>query len=477
MSHSALEKKKRKIIVLGAGISGLAAARRLLALGADVSLWESSSRVGGVIDTVQRGGLQFEQSTDNFITTVPTVIELCRELGLEDDLVQTNNRDRRTYVVRKGRLHPLPDGFMMLAPTKLWPMVVTPLLSPFGKLRAGLELLIPRKKDSADETIGRFARRRLGREATERIVEPLLSGIYAGDAEKISLEATLPRFRELERKYRSLIVAMTLGQRAARRAKRQEESGARYSLFMTLRSGLAELPKAIARRFPEGTLRLNRRAVSVRRQGADRWLVSDDAGQSETCDGVICALPSYVAGELFTESVPEAARFYNTMEQTGCAVCSMAFKTEQIRAKFAGMGFVVPTIEGGILVAGSFSSHKYPHRAPEGITLLRLFVGGARAPEVVEMEPEALMKRVLDEIRPMLRIEGEPFDTELARWPRGMPQYYLGHLDRLAELDKALERYPGLALCGNSFRGVGIPACVESGYRAAEGLCGQVKES
>ncbi len=162
MSHSALEKKKRKIIVLGAGISGLAAARRLLALGADVSLWESSSRVGGVIDTVQRGGLQFEQSTDNFITTVPTVIELCRELGLEDDLVQTNNRDRRTYVVRKGRLHPLPDGFMMLAPTKLWPMVVTPLLSPFGKLRAGLELLIPRKKDSADETIGRFARRRLG---------------------------------------------------------------------------------------------------------------------------------------------------------------------------------------------------------------------------------------------------------------------------------------------------------------------------
>ena len=141
------------------------------------------------------------------------------------------------------------------------------------------------------------------------------------------------------------------------------------------------------------------------------------------------------------------------------------------------MGFVVPTIEGGILVAGSFSSHKYPHRAPEGITLLRLFVGGARAPEVVEMEPEALTKRVLDEIRPMLRIEGEPFDTELARWPRGMPQYYLGHLDRLAELDKALERYPGLALCGNSFRGVGIPACVESGYRAAEGLCGQVKES
>lgn len=467
------EVNRRKVIVLGAGISGLAAARRLLAGGAEVSLWESTSRVGGVIDTVERGGLQFEQSTDNFITTVPTVIDLCRELGLENDLVQTNNRDRRTYVVRKRRLYPLPDGFMMLAPTKLWPMVVTPLLSPLGKLRAGLELIIPRKKDLADETIGCFARRRLGRQVTERIVEPLLSGIYAGDAEKISLDATLPRFRELEKKYRSLIVAMSLGQRAARRAKRQEESGARYSLFMTLRSGLAELPKAIARQFPEGTLRLNHRAVSVDRLAPDQWRVVDDTGQSETSQAVICALPSYAAGGLFADSVPEVACFYDAIEQTGCAVCSMAFKSEQIQERFAGMGFVVPAIEGGILVAGSFSSRKYPHRAPEGITLLRLFVGGARAPEVVEMEPNALTRRVLEEIRPMLRIEGEPIDSEIARWPRGMPQYYLGHLDRLAELEKTLRRYPHLALCGNSFRGVGIPACVESGYRAAESILSQ----
>jgi len=466
--------KKTRILLLGAGISALAAARRLHRHlpNADLSVWEAKNRVGGVIDTVNRDGFQFEQSTDNFITTVPYALDLCKELGLTDSLVQTNNRDRRTYVIRRGRLHPLPDGFMMLAPTKLVPMAMTPLLSPFGKLRAGLELFLPRKKDDADETIAQFARRRLGREVTERIVEPLLSGIYAGDAEKISLKATLPRFRDLEKKHRSLIIAMTKGQRAARRAKREEESGARYSLFMTLREGLSLLPEKIAENLPSGTIRFHRAAEKVQRFfdeiGRPFWRVTDTAGRSESFDAVICSVPSSHAGDLFAGTVPCAAEFYHSMEQTGCAIGSLVFREEQIKAPFAGMGFVSPTIEGGTLIAGSFSSHKYPHRAPAGYAVLRLFVGGARAPEAVDFSDDRLLAQIMSEIRPLLKIDGEPVTRELARWPLGMPQYHLGHLERLETLKKGLAEYGGLALCGNSFNGVGIPACIQSGYQAAE---------
>lgn len=464
----------KKIIVLGAGISGLTAALHLCrcANGFEVSVWEKSSRTGGVIETVNRDGLQFEQSTDNFITTVPYALDLCKELGLTDSLVQTNTQDRRTYVVRSGKLHPLPDGFMMLAPTKIWPMATTPLLSPFGKMRAGLELFLPRKKNDDDETIAHFARRRLGREVTARIVEPLLSGIYAGDAEKISLNATLPRFRELEKKHRSLIVAMTLGQRAARAAKRQEESGARYSLFMTLREGLALLPERIEQALPAGAVVRNREAAKVERFfdeiGRTRWRVTDTLGHSESFDAVICACPSSGAANLFAGTVPAAAEFYSQMEQTSCAVVSFAFRKEQIQNDFRGMGFVVPTLEGGSIIAGSFSSHKYPHRAPKGISLLRIFAGGARAPSVVERNDAELSAKILDEIRPLLKIVGQPLTGEIARWPLGMPQYHLGHLDRLARLDAALTAYPSLALCGNSFTGVGIPACIQSGSGAAE---------
>ena len=382
----------RKYLVLGAGISGLAAALRLRELdpNSSVSVWEKSDRVGGVLHTVERNGFQFEQSTDNFITFVPWGLNLCAKLGLTDRLVRTNNRDRRTYVARCGKLYPLPDGFMMLAPTRLWPMVTTPLLSPLGKLRAGMELFLPRLKDDRDESIAQFARRRLGREVFDRIVEPLLSGIYAGDAEKISLLATLPRFCEMEKKDRSLILAMTKTQKAARRAKREEESGARYSMFVTLKDGLSALAEKCAEALPAGTLAFGREAVRAERLagggGGPQWRVTGAAGETETADALICALPSSEAGRLFAGSVPEAAEFYDSIPQTGCAVVSLAFRDGQIGRTFKGMGFVVPTKEKGSIIAGSFSSHKYPHRAPAGYTLLRIFVGGARAPHKTSAE-------------------------------------------------------------------------------------------
>ncbi len=250
----------RRVAVIGGGIAGLAAAHRLIELAPNcrLTLLEAGPRLGGVLSTVHRDGFQVEQSADNFITTIPWGVELCRRLGLRDQLIQTNPAFRRTFVVRRGRLYRLPDGFLMMAPTRLWPLAVTPILSPLGKLRAAWEYFIRPKTDDADESMAAFVRRRLGREAFDRLVEPLVGAVYAADMEKLSVQSTLPRFRDMERQHGSLIRAM----RAQRKHRRNapSESGARYSMFVTLRDGLGSLVDALAARLPEGSVSRARRS-------------------------------------------------------------------------------------------------------------------------------------------------------------------------------------------------------------------------
>ncbi|MHC4181619.1 MAG: protoporphyrinogen oxidase, partial [Planctomycetota bacterium] len=298
----------RRIAVVGGGISGLAAAHRLVESdpACDLTLWEAGPRLGGVLSTVHRDGYQVEQSADNFITTVPWAVDLCKRLGLGDRLIQTNPDHRRAYVVRRGRLYTLPDGFMMMAPSRLWPLAVTPILSPLGKLRAAMEYFIPPRKDQGDESMAGFVRRRLGREAFDRLVEPLISGVYAADMEKLSLLATLPRFREMERQHGSLIRAMRRQMKARRHTK--AESGARYSMFVTLSDGLSSLVEAIAARLPEGSVRLGSAVQRIERSG-ERWRLvgvrGEDRGHSPLTthhsplfDAVILATPSGTAARL-----------------------------------------------------------------------------------------------------------------------------------------------------------------------------------
>lgn len=460
----------RRIAVFGAGISGLSAAKRLceLAPEAEICVWEKSDRVGGVIGTRVVDGFLCELSVDNFITTVPEGLALCKELGFADDLSSTNNRYRRTFVTRKSRLYPLPDGFMTMAPTKLYPMVVTPLLSPFGKLRCGLELLLPRRKETTEESLAGFAIRRLGKEAFDRIIEPLVGGIYGGDAAKLSLQATLPRFAEMEAKSRSLIWAMAKSQRSARRVKREEESGARYSFFITLKSGMQALPERLADHIGRDRIRLNRGVASVARRADGRWDVTDESGVSEIFDAVLFATKSDAAATALAQSAPDVAKLYGQTDHTGVAIVHLAYRNSQIRRPVQGMGFVCPTSEGNGVIAGSFSSYKYPWRAPEDTTLLRVFLGGARAPEVVDLPHDELVGRVEREIQKLLGVDGAPIMTDVARFPNAMPQYYLGRLQWRKDLDAALEPVPTLALAGAALDGVGLPACVKSGYTAAE---------
>jgi len=464
----------KRIAVVGAGISGLAAAHRIVELAPDceIRLFDKQDRLGGVLSTVHENGYQIELSADNFITTQPWGLELVERLGMKDQLIQTNPACRRTFVMRKKRLHSLPDGFLMMAPTKMWPMAVTPVLSPMGKFRAGLEFFLPPSRDDADESMAGFVRRRLGREVFERLVEPLVSGVYAADMEKLSLLATLPRFREMERKHGSLIRAMRKQMKAQRaKGKHVDQSGARYSMFVTLEAGLSSLVDALAARLPAGTIRLGTTVDRIS-QTESGWQVALAGGEPETFDAVILATPSHVAASLIQPIDADLSRDLASIEHQGTAIVSMAFHRSQIKHPMHGAGFVVPAIEGSPILAGSFSSQKYTHRAPDDQTLIRTFVGGARAPEMAEMPEDQLVPLVLDELREVLGIQGDPIYQITAHWPRTMPQYHVGHLDLVAQISDRTAGIDGLALAGNAFDGVGIPACIHSGEQAAERIVG-----
>ena len=478
MPEPSLDRPSRlRVAVVGAGTSGLAAAWRLRgrAPEVDLTVFEKSARVGGVIGTRKVGGFLCELSVDNFITTVPYGLDLCRELGFQDELQSTNSRYRRTFVVRNRRLYPLPDGFMTMAPTKLWPMLVTPLLTPWGKLRCGLELLLPRRKSEEEESLAAFATRRLGREAFDRIIEPLVGGIYGGDAAKLSLQATLPRFAEMEAKDRSLIWSMTKSMKKARKTKREEESGARYSFFITLKCGLQELPERLADRIGRERIALNRPVARAERLPEGGWNVVDAQGRSERFDAVVFASDSGSAASALKESCPRVSELYGQTDHTGVAIVHLAYRNEQVKRPMEGMGFVVPTSEKNGVIAGSFSNYKYPSRAPEGTTLLRIFVGGARAPETVEKPEDELIRLVHTETAALLDIEGAPIFTDVARFPNSMPQYYLGRLAWRKELQAAVDAVPTLALAGNTLDGVGLPACIKSGYDAADSVLNSIK--
>jgi len=463
--------------VIGGGITGLAAALRLVenAPRAAVTLFEKDSRLGGVLWTVHENGFQVEQSADNFITTVPWGLELCRRIGLGDDLVQTNPAYRQTYVVRKGRLYKLPEGFLMMAPTRLWPMAVTPILSPLGKLRAALEYFIPARKPEGDESVATFVRRRLGREVFDRLVEPLVSAVYAADMERLSLEATLSQFREMEKSHGSLIRAMR--SRMRQRAKGQSaDSGARYSLFVTPRSGLSSIVEAIAGRLPLGAVRLRAAVERIEAAPGGAWTVQGtglpEKPSQRTFDAVILATSATVAGRLLGPIDAELGRLLGGIEHSGTAVVSLGYRREQVAHPLDGMGAVVPAAENSPILAVSFSAQKYVHRAPEGQVLLRVFAGGARRPELAEMPDAELLPLLLAELGRLLGLRGEPTYGCTAHWPGTMPQYHVGHKGLVSEIRTRAGALPGLALAGNYLQGVGIPHCIHTGQEAADRVLG-----
>jgi oxygen-dependent protoporphyrinogen oxidase len=365
---------------------------------------------------------------------------------------------------------------MLLAPARLWPLVTTPLLSPWGKLRLLAEYFVPRRSGGGDESLASFARRRLGREAFERIVQPLVGGIYTADPEKLSLHATLPRFVEMERRYGSLIRGASAGGTNA--ASGNSESGARYGLFVAPRDGLSSLVDAIAARLPAGSVHLKSPVARITASDDGRWTVTL-AGESLpiACDAVIVATGAPQAAAMLRDLDSRLAVDLGRIEYAGTSIVSLAYRREQIAHPLDGFGFVVPAIEKRRILAGSFASVKFAGRAPEGTVLVRVFIGGACQRELADLPDDVLRTIATEELRDLLGTTGEPQLALVARWPRSMPQYHVGHAALVDAIDRRVSRWPGLALAGNAYHGVGIPNCIHSGETAAEHVAAQLADA
>ncbi len=457
------------VVVVGGGISGLAAAHRATelarerAIELELKVVEARGRLGGTIVTQRLGGFVVEDGPDSFLSEKPWALALCGRLGLESKLVRTDDRFRKVFVWFRGRLHPLPDGFQLLAPTRLMPFATSSLFSWPGKLRMAMDVLLPRGGGD-DESLGSFVRRRLGREALERVAQPLVAGIYTADPDDLSVAATMPRFLEIERRDRSIILGL---RRAVRAAPQPGTSGARWSLFVTLSDGMEALVRALAERLPDSSVVLRQRVASLERT-AGRWRLVTAEGARFEGDRVIVAGESHGAARLLRPIDPALATLLGEIEYAGAVTISLGYRRADVPHPLDGFGFVVPRTEGEAILAATFSSVKYPGRAPEGHALLRCFLGGALDLGVLTEDDASLLRRARTELGAALGITAEPVLSRVARWPASMPQYRVGHLARVETLERRVLALPGLHLAGGAYRGVGIADCVRSGEAAAE---------
>ena len=465
----------RRIAVVGGGLSGLAAAHRLVELGSslasspEISLFEASPQIGGVMGTKRIGDYVVETGADSFITNKPWAVDLCRRLGIADRLIPTDARYRRSLVLRNGKPVPVPEGFQLLSPAKIWPVLRSPLFSLRGKLRLGMEYFLPRRKSDEDESLANFVRRRFGQEALERLVQPLVGGIYTSDPEKLSLKATLPRFLEMEREYRSLIRASRRKSLDQKKLEDENASGARYGLFVTPRNGISELLNALADAIREKVdVVLGTSVRSLHRESDGTWQLKLRDAEPKLFDAVILAIPAYRAAELLSDTDGELSQSLSEIEYASSAIVVTGHKLSDVEHPLDAFGLVIPAIERRRILAVSFTSRKFPNRAPEGCVQLRTFIGGAMQPEELDRTDEELQDVVLGELRELLGVRGKPDFVHVARWTKAMPQYHLGHLERVAQIERRLQQHPGLALAGNAYRGVGIPDCIHSGEQAAE---------
>ena len=465
---------RKRVIVIGGGISGLATAHRLWELAPDwqIKLLESADRLGGVLETVHQDGYLLESGADNFITNVPWAIDLCRRIGMESELLETRPGHRTAFVVRRGRLHKIPRGFIIMAPSRMWPIVGTRILSPAGKLRLAAEYFIPARKDDADESLADFVTRRLGREVYDRLVQPLIGGIYTGDPKRLSLLATMPRFREMERTHGSMTRAMV--RQMTRQAPREPEgSGGRYSMFVAPRAGISSMLDAIARRLPPRSIQLDSAVRQVTRTSDRQWQVGfqDAAAGPLEADAVVIATPAAAAARLLQGLDAPLAGALAEIHHSSCAIVTLVYQRDQIDHPMDGFGFVVPIVEQRKILSGSFASVKYVGRAPEDQVVIRVFIGGACQRELFDSTDEQLHDIATRELAELMGIHGAPRLTRIVRYPDTMPQYYVGHRARVREIESRVGRLGGIFLTGNAYHGVGIPFCIHGGEKTAEKVC------
>lgn len=462
----------KRVAIIGAGISGLVCALRLEELRKrgehdfEVILFDAAPRAGGTIETEAEDGFILEKGPDSFIAEKPWVPDLCKKWGMDSEILDTQAKSRKVFVLKNGEMVPLPEGFYIIAPTQPASFAATSLFSLRGKIRMAAEWFIPGKKTDSDESIAAFIRRRFGQEALERVGQPMIAGIYSGDAERLSLSATMPKFMDLERRYGSVIRGLIQSRKTHKIAR--EVSGPRYGLFLSFKNGMETLVRRICAELPEGTLHLNTRMKIEERDETGRWLLSDPNGRWHTFDAVCLSVNAAQAALLLKDVDAAFASLLNRLYFESVATLNLAFKKDQITHAIDSFGFVVPAIEKKSLTACTFSSQKYENRAPKDYVLMRAFIGGAYGKEFFSMDDDDLIKNVMQDLKKLLYISGEPYFHRMARHPNTLPQYAVGHKQWVSQVEQNAKKHPGLFLTGSSYRGTGITHCVKDAELQAD---------
>lgn len=442
----------RRVAVIGGGISGLTAAYELVNRGVDCTLIEASERLGGVIRTDRVDECLVEGGPDSFIAQKPWALELIKELGLGDQVIGSNDSQRRTYVVRKGKLIPLPDGIQFLAPTKILPVLTTRLLGPAAKIGLMMEWFKRPRRAAGDRSIAEFVLDHYGREMNEYLAQPMLAGVYGGSPEELSLEAVMPRFLELERKYGSV----SRGMLAARRKAPPPKPGA--SLFLTLRGGMQQLVDALVQRI-EGKARIVRQAAKAVERRGDGYAVTLD-GDCIEADAVILATPAWSAAEALRGLDGALAAELDRIPYNSSITGAFLYHRPPFHRPLDGFGFLVPRCESRLLAACTWVNTKFKHRAPDSRAFLRAFVAGENAARRQSDSDQALTGAISMELQEIMRFQGEPATVRLNRWNRAMAQYQPGHLAIKRGIEERLSHHSGLHISGNAFDGIGVPDCI-----------------
>jgi oxygen-dependent protoporphyrinogen oxidase len=473
------QESRRRIAVLGGGISGLTAAyvlARARQAGAPIEefLIEAKDRLGGVIQTENVDGFVIEAGPDSFLTEKPEAAALCRELGIGDSLLGSNDSERRTYILHRGKLTPLPDGLMLLVPTRLWPMVNTPLLPLRSKVAMASEWMMPPSNSHADESVADFVRRHFGSAMLDNIADPLLAGVYGGDSSLLSARSVLNRFWKMEKKHGSLTRAV-LQARRQRKADTRKGGGTKQQtappLFTTLKHGLGQLTETLIKNLESARLHSGKRAATIEVESTvsgPRYHIRCDGSVSYSADAIVMAMPAHACSRLLPGIDPGLAEALDAVPYNSAMTVALAYDEETARRLPPGFGFLVPRKENRRLLACTFVQGKFAHRAPEGKALLRCFLGGSRDQDVLKLTDQDIVVLVRQDLASILNLTAEPLFHRVHRWPASMAQYHVGHEETVARITAQLEKHPGLALAGNAYSGIGISDCVRTGRAAAE---------